>query len=1021
MKVIFSKKFWKKMLFVVFIVLIMFSVFSNISNAATEWDFAESWGGKLLSPIMNFFVSIADAVYSLLQSIVVGQEQSLFDISVDFLAYFIAGLIVVAIIIGVIVSLPVSGGVTLVVGAKILLGAVLKVGLAVAIVYPVSVNILKGQFGDSVTLPVFELSPYEIFSNKTPLFDVNFFDPMETNVKTSEKNIDVSNLTTNFPEEISEFLSILSPTDFSFVDRGELSLYKLQNNIVPDEVKNGEYGFPDGDGVIVFKEINEFNKYNFVGNGLKDEYEHLAHSEKWYSMRFWINGNIIYQFECEGSVSLLGGTVNNAWNLYKYEAIKEPDGTLTASKSIELKSTALQLQPTISKWYVTIRNIAALGMLSVLVYVGIRILLSSTAADKAKYKNMLMDWLVGMCILFFMHYIMTFSNVIVDKIIGMIDSIQITAEDKEYVNSEVSLSEIGVNSISEDYMEKGVAMYAINDSDLVAKAEKVLKDTDYEKFIKEDVLYWPANNFLAQARIEGQKHFEKYTGSDKHIRSYESIAYMLIYVVLVIYTVIFSFTYLKRVIYMAFLTIIAPFVALTYPIDKLHDGKAQGFDWWLKEYVFNLLLQPVHLLLYMILIGSAMNFAAENIIYVVVCLGFMIPAEKLLRQMFSFSRASTPGLLGGAAGGALMMTGIKNLMGLGSKHDKGNSGKADDNSDSGIKSVLHTKSSDPYANNVFLGGGSSLPGGGAQGGANPLPGGGTQGGANPLSSGGAPEGANPLPSGGAPGGANPLARGTQANRNPSVNLTNNENPWKRAFKAAGGAYIRGQRRKAINRAKNSHPLKFTRKLATGALGAAAFATAGGIAGIVSGDPSKAASYMALGAAGGYKFGQGVGDNISSALSVDGAIQAGKQAYYGSGLKDEEMERYYQEWIDKEENIQKINNNLGYEAMKNMKKNGRIKMYLENGINNVDDIIATEMSMQNGMVRNINDAIAVTKVSKRVGDFSEMKEKDREDWRKTLKQDFKNGNPNLTDAQLDNMVNGAIRFNEAFYTNKNNIF
>ena len=58
--------------------------------------------------------------------------------------------------------------------------------------------------------------------------------------------------------------------------------------------------------------------------------------------------------------------------------------------------------------------------------------------------------------------------------------------------------------------------------------------------------------------------------------TYIAIGWKLIYVVLVIYTVIFVFTYVKRVVYMAFLTIIAPLVALTYPIDKMNDGKAQA-------------------------------------------------------------------------------------------------------------------------------------------------------------------------------------------------------------------------------------------------------------------------------------------------------------------------------------------------------------------------------------------------------------------------------------------------------------
>lgn len=41
------------------------------------------------------------------------------------------------------------------------------------------------------------------------------------------------------------------------------------------------------------------------------------------------------------------------------------------------------------------------------------------------------------------------------------------------------------------------------------------------------------------------------------------------YIVVVIYMVIFTWQYLKRVLYMAFLTMIAPLVAITYPIDKI--------------------------------------------------------------------------------------------------------------------------------------------------------------------------------------------------------------------------------------------------------------------------------------------------------------------------------------------------------------------------------------------------------------------------------------------------------------------
>ena len=49
------------------------------------------------------------------------------------------------------------------------------------------------------------------------------------------------------------------------------------------------------------------------------------------------------------------------------------------------------------------------------------------------------------------------------------------------------------------------------------------------------------------------------------------MGYGIMYITFVWYIVIFTWKFIKRVIYMAFLTFIAPMVALTYPIDKAGD------------------------------------------------------------------------------------------------------------------------------------------------------------------------------------------------------------------------------------------------------------------------------------------------------------------------------------------------------------------------------------------------------------------------------------------------------------------
>ena len=281
-----------------------------------------------------------------------------------------------------------------------------------------------------------------------------------------------------------------------------------------------------------------------------------------------------------------------------------------AGKDVEINS-AQQLQGTIASWYVAIRNLAVVGLLSILVYVGIRIIISSTASDKAKYKQILVDWLIALCILFFMHYIMSF-------ILTMTESV---------------CNAIGGN---------GDSTITVN---IEGEPDKSFK-----------------TNLLGLARFKTQyKDFGP------------KMAYLIMYLALVVYTVVFTWFYLKRLLMMAFLTLIAPAVALTYPIDKMNDGKAQAFDAWLKEYAFNALIQPFHLIIYYVFVTSAMDLASTNIIYMIAALGFIMPAEKILRKFFGFDKAGA-GTLGALAGG-LTAGSLISKLGKG-KSRGGSSGKA---------------------------------------------------------------------------------------------------------------------------------------------------------------------------------------------------------------------------------------------------------------------------------------------------------------------------------------------------------
>lgn len=63
---------------------------------------------------------------------------------------------------------------------------------------------------------------------------------------------------------------------------------------------------------------------------------------------------------------------------------------------------------------------------------------------------------------------------------------------------------------------------------------------------------------------------------DKYLA--ESTAYLIIYIALVTFTAVYTIRYIKRFIYIAFLTLMAPLVALTYPLDKIKDRKSAGME-----------------------------------------------------------------------------------------------------------------------------------------------------------------------------------------------------------------------------------------------------------------------------------------------------------------------------------------------------------------------------------------------------------------------------------------------------------
>lgn len=69
-------------------------------------------------------------------------------------------------------------------------------------------------------------------------------------------------------------------------------------------------------------------------------------------------------------------------------------------------SIVYALRSNIAKWYIVIRQICIIVLLLLLIYLGIRLAISTVASDKAKYKGMLVAWLTCFIVVFCIHYFM---------------------------------------------------------------------------------------------------------------------------------------------------------------------------------------------------------------------------------------------------------------------------------------------------------------------------------------------------------------------------------------------------------------------------------------------------------------------------------------------------------------------------------------------------------------------------------------------------------------------------------------
>lgn len=254
-------------------------------------------------------------------------------------------------------------------------------------------------------------------------------------------------------------------------------------------------------------------------------------------------------------------------------------------------------------WYYNFRNLAIGALLATLVYIGIRMALSTFSEDKAKYKKLLRYWVESFVLLFMLQFIMILIIELNNQVVGLIETV---------ANNPPSATDYLLDAIEN-------------------------------------------NNLLGFA---------------------QAICYFMNFGI----TIAFFIIYLKRLAVVGFLVVIAPLITITYSIDKVKDGKSQALNKWLEQFMYNVLIQIFHCILYMIFITAVFDATIQNnddplgffgsfvtgdmgaqlvtSVISIAMLAFIWKADKIVKGIFGFNRANST-LMDSIVAGKMISSGAK--------------------------------------------------------------------------------------------------------------------------------------------------------------------------------------------------------------------------------------------------------------------------------------------------------------------------------------------------------------------------
>jgi len=263
----------------------------------------------------------------------------------------------------------------------------------------------------------------------------------------------------------------------------------------------------------------------------------------------------------------------------------------------------------INRWYDVFKAIAVAGYLVILLYLGVKILLKTSGKSQAQYKELFMYWIVGVVILTFFPYVIKYAIDLNNFIVQMIEDSKTEVLNVSNYRASVDMSDFSLPII-------------------------MLDEEEYKGFaaMMDKNPYAGSNSYMALMASRAE--------------SSERLVDAVVYLIMVWQFIMIVIIYYKRVFMIAFLIVIFPWVALSYAIDKIGDGKSQAFNTWTKEIMANIFVQSIHALVYVFVIGATYTSGTYSGDWLLTIMGisFLFQGEQILKKIIGLNGDSATSL-----------------------------------------------------------------------------------------------------------------------------------------------------------------------------------------------------------------------------------------------------------------------------------------------------------------------------------------------------------------------------------------